>query len=77
MLQQIVVVLIVAAAVLFSAWKLLPARRRLQALLVLDRFAARRSTLKRWRDRVLAPRIAKASGGGCGGCAANTPPRPR
>jgi hypothetical protein len=36
MIQQLLVALIVLAALAFSAWKLMPARRRLRLLLTLD-----------------------------------------
>ena len=42
MLQEILVAVIVTGALLFSVWKLMPARRRLRALLALDAWAARR-----------------------------------
>ena len=79
MLQQVVVVLLVATAALFSAWKLMPARRRLQMLLALDRWSSARPALASWRQRWLKPRIVRAAGVGCDGCAANdsTPRRPR
>ena len=44
MLQQILVALIVIAAVTFSAWKLMPARRRLRVLLALDALGRATST---------------------------------
>jgi hypothetical protein len=71
MLQQLLVAAIVLAAVCVAAWKLMPARRRLRALLALDAFAARHPALTRWRERSLKPRIARAAGSGCAGCAAN------
>ena len=70
MLQQLLVATIVVAAAVFSAWKLMPARRRLRALLALDAWAASRPGLARWRERSLKPRIARAGGAGCDGCAA-------
>jgi hypothetical protein len=75
--ETLLVALIVLAAALFSAWKLMPARWRLRVLVALDRRAARRPALAALRARVIAPRLAKAAGAGCGGCAANTQPRPR
>jgi hypothetical protein len=77
MVQQILVTVIVTFALAVSVWKLMPARRRLRALVALDAFAARRPGLTRWRERSLKPRIVRASGGGCAGCAANAgvPPR--
>jgi hypothetical protein len=77
MLQTILVALIVLAAAAFSVWKLMPARWRLRAWVALDRRAAARPALAGLRSRVIAPRLAKAGGSGCGGCAANTHPRPR
>jgi len=71
MLQDFAVALIVLAALSFSAWKLMPARRRLQLLLALDAWSARHPSLARWRERSLKPRIARAAGPGCGGCAAH------
>ena len=76
MLQQLLVAAIVLVAVCVSVWKLMPARRRLRALLRLDDFAARHPALARWRERSLAPRIARAAGTGCAGCAANVGIRP-
>jgi hypothetical protein len=76
MLQQLLAAAIVFAAVGVSAWKLMPARRRLRILLALDAFAARHATLERWRERSLKPRIARAAGSGCAGCAANVGFRP-
>ncbi len=69
MWQQIAVAVIVFAAFLVAAWKLMPARRRLKILVSLDAWAARRR-LDGFRARVLQPRILRA-GGGCDGCAAN------
>lgn len=71
MLQDLVVALIVLAALGFSVWKLMPARRRLRLLLALDAWSARHPALARWRERSLKPRIARAAGAGCGGCASN------
>ena len=80
MVQQFVVALIVLAALSFSVWKLMPARRRLQLLIALDGWSARHPSLSRWREQWLKPRIARAAGPGCDGCAshpARFPPRPR
>jgi hypothetical protein len=80
MIQQIAVALIVLAALLFSAWKLMPARRRLQLLIALDGWSARHPSLSRWREHSLRPHIARAAGTGCDGCAshpARPPHRPR
>jgi hypothetical protein len=71
-MQQVIVILLVAFATLFAAWKLMPARRRLQAMLALDAWLAHRDFLQGWRTRVLARRIQSAAGPGCAGCAANT-----
>jgi hypothetical protein len=71
MFQEILVGLIVLAALVVSVWKLMPARRRLRALVALDGWAARRPALARFRERTLKPRIVKAAGAGCAGCAAN------
>ncbi|HUQ10197.1 MAG TPA: DUF6587 family protein [Steroidobacteraceae bacterium] len=79
-MQQLIVILLVAIAAAFSVWKLMPARRRLQAMLALDAWLAHRDFLQGWRTRVLARRIQSAAGPGCAGCAANTVPphqRPR
>jgi len=79
-IQDFAVALIVLAALGFSVWKLMPARRRLRLLLALDGWSARHPALARWRERSLKPRIARAAGVGCGGCAANdvrTSHRPR
>jgi hypothetical protein len=70
--QQIIVVLLVAIATVFSAWKLMPARRRLQLMLSFDAWLARRDFLQGWRERVLGRHIRAAAGPGCAGCAANT-----
>jgi hypothetical protein len=77
MLQQILVVILVLGAVAFAAWRLMPARRRLRALLALDRWAAGHPRLNGWRERSLIPRIARAGGTGCDGCAANDTRAPR
>ncbi len=69
MWQQLLVAAIVFSAFLVSAWKLMPARRRLRILMSLDAWAAHRG-LEGFRARVLTPRIRRA-GGGCDGCAAN------
>ena len=74
-MQQIIVALIVVAALVFSVWKLMPARRRLRALISIDAWAARHPRLAGWRERSLQPRLLRAGGTGCGGCAANTQPQ--
>ena len=71
MWQQILVAVIVVAACAVSAWKLMSARRRLRVLLIVDGRAARHASLSAWRERVLKPRINRAAGSGCAGCAAN------
>ncbi len=68
MSQQILVGVIVAVACAVSAWKLMPARRRLAVLVALDKWAARHRSLTGWRARALQPRIARAAGPGCSGC---------
>jgi len=76
MIQQILVTAIVILAVAASVWKLMPARRRLRALLALDAWAARHPALSGWRERSLKRHIARAAGAGCAGCAANVGVRP-
>jgi hypothetical protein len=71
MAQQILVIAVVTIAFAVSVWKLMPARRRLRALLAVDAWAARRPNLAAWRERSLKPRITRAAGTGCAGCAAN------
>ena len=71
MFQEILVGVIVIAAFVVCAWKLMPARRRLRALIAFDSWAARRPALAGFRERSLKPRIVKAAGSGCAGCAAN------
>jgi len=76
MAQQILVAVIVVIAFAASVWKLAPARQRLRALLALDGWAARHPRLAGWRERRLKPRIQRAAGTGCAGCAANVGVRP-
>jgi hypothetical protein len=76
MLQEILVGLIVLAAFAVCVWKLMPARRRLRALVALDAWAARHAALSGFRERRLKPRIARAAGTGCAGCAANVGIKP-
>lgn len=76
-MQQIIVALVVTIAVVVSIWKLMPARRRLQALLRLDTWAANHASFAGLRERVLKPRITRAAGSGCAGCAANVGVRPQ
>ena len=74
MLQYLLVALIVAAAFAVSAWKLMPARWRLRSLLAVDAWASRRPALSAWRERLLKPRIVRAGGSGCDGCASHDTP---
>jgi len=76
MIQQLIVGAVVIAAFVASVWKLMPARRRLRVLSALDFWAARHPSLARWRERSLKPRIVRAAGTGCAGCAANVGIRP-
>jgi hypothetical protein len=76
MAQQILAAVIVVIAFAVSAWKLAPARQRLRALLALDAWVSRRPGLAGWRERRLKPRIQRAAGTGCAGCAANVGTRP-
>lgn len=76
MLQNILATVIVIAACVVCVWKLMPARRRLRTLVALDAWAARHPALARFRERSLKPRLARAAGGGCAGCAANVGVRP-
>jgi hypothetical protein len=71
MWQQLLVAVIVAAAIAVSAWKLVSARRRLSVLLWIDGWASRHPSLAGWRERALKPRINQTAGSGCAGCAAN------
>ena len=71
MIQQLVVAAIVIAACVATVWKLMPAKRRLGSLLALDAWARKHSFLAGWRERSLKPRITRAAGTGCAGCAAN------
>jgi hypothetical protein len=77
MAQQILVAVIVGFALAASVWKLMPARRRLRILLAIDAWVARRPRLAAWRERSLKPRITRAAGAGCAGCAANVGIDPR
>lgn len=70
MTQQVLVTLIVVAAVCVSIWKLMPARQRLRLLLAVDGWCAGYPALAGWRQRTLKPRIARAAGSGCDGCGA-------
>jgi hypothetical protein len=76
MAQQILVIVLVSIAFLYSAWRLMPARRRLQLLLAADRWSAKHPALHAWRTGWLQARITRAAGPGCAGCAAaHAPPR--
>jgi hypothetical protein len=77
MIQQIIVALLVVAALAVSVWKLMPARRRLRVLLALDGWLAHKDFLQHWREQRLGPRIRAAGGEGCAGCAANPHRVPR
>jgi len=70
-MQELTVIALVIVATLFSAWKLMPARRRLRAMLALDRWLAHKDFLQGFRTGALARRIQAAAGPGCAGCAAN------
>ena len=78
-MQETMVIILVVVAASYSAWKLMPARRRLRAMLALDAWLARQDFLQAWRQGALARGIRTAAGSGCAGCAANTgvrrPPR--
>ena len=74
-MQQLVVIVLLVAATFFSVWKLMPARRRLRAMLALDAWLARKDFLQGWRTGALARRI-RSAGSGCAGCAANVGVRP-
>ena len=76
MIQDIIVAIVVVIAFVASVWKLAPARRRLRVLMSLDAWAARHPSFEGWRQRSLKPRIARAAGSGCAGCAANVGTRP-
>ena len=76
MIQELIVAVIVVAGFAASVWKLMPARRRLRVLLALDAWAARHPALAGWRERSLKPRVIRAAGTGCAGCAANVGTRP-
>lgn len=76
MFEQFLVGFIVSVACVACVWKLMPARRRLRALLAADGWAARHPALAGIRARWLKPRITRAAGSGCAGCAANVGIRP-
>ena len=76
MVQQIVVAAIVVAGFAVSVWKLMPAKRRLRTLLMLDAWVARHPRFSRWCERSLKARITRMAGAGCAGCAANVGIRP-
>ena len=76
-MQHFIVTILVIAAALLSLWKLMPARRRLRILLAADSWAARHDSLAGLRGRLLKPRITRAMGSGCAGCAANIGNKPQ
>jgi hypothetical protein len=76
MIQEILAGFVVLVALCVSAWKLMPAQRRLKTLLALDGWTAKRPALAAWRERSLKPRITRAAGAGCAGCAANVGIKP-
>lgn len=69
--QQVIVAVAVIVAALVSAWKLMPARRRLQMLVSFDGLLARHQWMPGFRQRVVQRKIQAAAGSGCAGCAAN------
>jgi hypothetical protein len=71
-MQLSAVIALVVVATLFSVWKLMPARRRLRAMLALDAWLAHRDFLQGFRTGALARGIQAAAGPGCAGCAANS-----
>ena len=76
MAQQILVAVIVVIALAASVWKLCP---RAGACACCWRWTAGPRAihgLRRWRERSLKPRIVRAAGTGCAGCAANVGTRP-
>ena len=75
-MQLTIVLLAVIVATLVTVWKLMPARRRLLALVSLDGLLARRRWLPGIRQRVLQRKIQAVAGSGCAGCAANVGTRP-
>ncbi len=75
-MQLVIVTLAVLIATLVSAWKLMPARRRLKLLVAFDGLLARHRWLPGFRERVLRRKIQAAAGSGCAGCAANVGTRP-
>lgn len=66
-LQSVIVILLVAASLVLSAWWLTPARRRLWVLNHLVSADATRGPLVRLRQALLA----QSQIGGCGACKAN------
>jgi hypothetical protein len=76
-MQTFLVALIVIVAAAFSAWRLMPARLRLRALVSIDAWAARHPALAGWRARSIRPRLQRAAGSGCDGCAVRPQPRSR
>ncbi|GAC1452553.1 MAG: hypothetical protein PVS2B3_08420 [Steroidobacteraceae bacterium] len=64
-LQDVLVGLLVTAAVVFSTWRLLSPRLRLRLLDVLTALPGAADWLRRWRQRLLSPATSA-----CGGCPA-------
>ena len=74
--EFVAVVLIVVTAALYAAWMLLPAARRTQLLIAMDRWAEDRQSLAKIRHRVLEPMLRRAiarRGGGCSDCEPRKP----
>ena len=67
-LETLVVALIVGASLLFSAWRLTPARYRPRAI---DRLAPAARNGHGWLGRLRQSSLAELSGGGCGACSHN------
>jgi hypothetical protein len=74
--QTVIVTIAVILATLVSAWKVMPARRRLQILVSFDGMLSRHHWMPGFRERVLKRKIQAAAGSGCAGCAANVGTRP-
>lgn len=68
LLEVVVVAVIVAAAALFSIWRLLPVRQRLR---LVDRLAPRAVNGTGWLGRVRR-KLQEELTHGCGACAAGT-----
>lgn len=77
MMQNLVVALIVVAAVLFAAWRFVPAAVR-EPLLLRMAGAARAARLPRVAQRLdRAVRVSGGCGSGCGSCGGCPKPRTR